>query len=112
MRQEQIAKLFKVRDYLLQHPECSERAACRLFNVCHVAYHRFKKNGYHGKTKHELKREMFAPLISKIYEEDGTKPGAKPICHKLNAMGYHCSIPIVLNIAQELGISYRKFFTW
>lgn len=112
MRQEQIAKLLKVKDYLSQHPECSVRSACRIFNVCHVAYHRFKKNDCHGKTKHELKREMLAPLILKIYEEDGSKPGAKPICQKLNATGYHCSVPTVLSIAQELGISYRKHFTW
>ena len=112
MRQEQIAKLLKVKDYLSQHPECSVRSACRIFNVCHVAYHRFKKNGCHGKTKHELKREMLAPLTLKIYEEDGSKPGAKPICQKLNATGYHCSVPTVLSIAQELGISYRKYFTW
>ena len=47
---------------------------------------------------------MLAPLILKIYNEDGTKPGANPISMKLNAMGYPCSRPTVLSIAQELGI--------
>lgn len=58
-----IDSFHKVNDYLKSNPECSARAACRKFNVCHVAFHRSIKGGCIGKTTYERNRERLRPII-------------------------------------------------
>ena len=106
---EKNLKLILVKRYLEEHSECSEREACRIFNASNIDYHRFKKNNFSTLTRNEMKRAILKPLIQRIYDEDGTKPGAEPICKKLNALGYKCSIPLVLSLTKELGIAYHPF---
>lgn len=98
-------KLNQVKEYLEQHPGCSERKACALFGVNNVKYHRFRENGYTTKTSYDVKREVLKPLILAIFHADGHRPGSISIAKRLNEMGYECSKTLVLSLTHELGIA-------